>query len=102
MCASCVKRFSFVSPTIFVLPSGLGVISRDQSVKIQRTTKDILRTAHLQKELLCAAVDAVSAKSATGGIIVYSTCSVSVAENEQVGTASARRRALPSSEIFLI
>ncbi|CAM9366670.1 unnamed protein product, partial [Hapterophycus canaliculatus] len=64
--------------------SGLGVISRDQSVKIQRTTKDILRSSHLQKELLCAAVDAVSAKSATGGIIVYSTCSVSVAENEQV------------------
>ncbi|CAM9544111.1 unnamed protein product, partial [Ectocarpus sp. 12 AP-2014] len=64
--------------------SGLGVISRDQSVKIQRTTKDILRSSHLQKELLCAAVDAVSAKSATGGVIVYSTCSVSVAENEQV------------------
>lgn len=64
--------------------AGLGVISRDQSVKIQRTTKDILRSSHLQKELLCAAVDAVSAKSATGGIIVYSTCSVSVVENEQV------------------
>ncbi|CAM9201057.1 unnamed protein product, partial [Laminaria digitata] len=64
--------------------SGLGVISRDQSVKIQRTAKDILRSSHLQKELLCAAVDAVSAKSATGGIIVYSTCSVSVTENEQV------------------
>lgn len=63
---------------------GLGVISRDQSVKIQRTVKDIERTAHLQKELLCAAVDAVSAKSATGGVIVYSTCSISVAENEQV------------------
>ncbi|CAM9173404.1 unnamed protein product, partial [Sphacelaria rigidula] len=64
--------------------SGLGVISRDQSVKIQRTVKDIQRTAHLQKELLCAAVDAVSTKSSTGGVIVYSTCSVSVAENEQV------------------
>lgn len=29
--------------------SGLGVISRDQSVKIQRTEKDIQRIAHLQK-----------------------------------------------------
>ena len=67
-----------------VLCAGLGVISRDQSVKIQRTAKDILRSSHLQKELLCAAVDAVSAKSATGGVIVYSTCSVSVTENEQV------------------
>ena len=64
------------------------MISRDQSVKIQRTVKDIQRSAHLQKELLCAAVDAVSAKSATGGVIVYSTCSVSVAENEQVLTCT--------------
>lgn len=64
--------------------SGLGVISRDQSVKIQRTVKDIQRIAHLQKELLCAAVDAVDAKSSTGGVIVYSTCSISTEENEQV------------------
>ena len=31
--------------------SGLGVISRDQSIKVQRTVKDIERTAHLQKEV---------------------------------------------------
>ena len=64
--------------------SGLGVISKDQTVKLQRTVKDIQRSAHLQKELLCAAVDAVDPKSPSGGIIVYSTCSVSVEENEQV------------------
>jgi len=64
--------------------SGLGVISRDQSIKVQRTIKDIERTAHLQKKLLLAAVDSVNAKSKTGGVIVYSTCSVSVQENEQV------------------
>lgn len=64
--------------------SGLGVISRDQSVKIQRTVKDIQRIAHLQKELLCAAVDAVDVKSSTGSVIVYSTCSISTEENEQV------------------
>jgi hypothetical protein len=64
--------------------SGLGVISRDQSVKIQRTVKDIQRISHLQKELLRAAVDAVDCKSPTGGIIVYSTCSISSEENEQV------------------
>ena len=64
--------------------SGLGVIAKDQSVKLQRTVKDIQRNAHLQKELLCAAVDAVDPKSPTGGIIVYSTCSVSIEENEQV------------------
>lgn len=64
--------------------SGLGVIARDQTVKLQRTYKDIQRIAHLQKELLCSAVDAVDPKSPTGGIIVYSTCSTSVEENEQV------------------
>jgi ribosomal RNA methyltransferase Nop2 len=64
--------------------SGLGIISRDQSVKVQRTVKDIQRVAHLQKELLRAAIDTVDANSPTGGVIVYSTCSISVEENEQV------------------
>jgi ribosomal RNA methyltransferase Nop2 len=64
--------------------SGLGIISRDQSVKLQRTVKDIQRVAHLQKELLRSAIDCVDANSSTGGIIVYSTCSISVEENEQV------------------
>lgn len=64
--------------------SGLGVISKDQTVKLQRTVKDIQRSAHLQKELLCAAIDAVDPKSSSGGVVVYSTCSVSVEENEQV------------------
>ena len=64
--------------------SGLGVISRDQSIKLQRTIKDIQRTSHLQKEMLLAAVDSVNANSKTGGYVVYSTCSVSVLENEQV------------------
>ena len=64
--------------------SGLGVISRDQTVKLQRTLKDVQRIAHLQKELLCAAVDAVDPTSKTGGIVVYSTCSISSEENEQV------------------
>ena len=72
--------------------SGLGVISRDQSVKIQRTVRDIQRISHLQKELLRAAVDAVDPNSPTGGIVVYSTCSVSTEENEQVVDFILRRR----------
>lgn len=64
--------------------SGTGVISKDQSVKINKTEKDIQRCSHIQKELLLAAIDATDAKSSTGGYIVYSTCSVLVEENEWV------------------
>ena len=65
--------------------SGLGVISRDPSVKVQRTIPDVHRCAHLQKELLLAAIDALNHKSKKGGgFMVYSTCSIAVAENEEV------------------
>jgi len=64
--------------------SGLGVISKDQSIKLNRSYKDILQTTRIQKELLLAAIDCCSSKSKTGGIIVYSTCSISVEENEWV------------------
>lgn len=65
--------------------SGLGVISRDPSVKVQRTILDVQRCAHLQKELLVAAVDALNHRSKKGGgYMVYSTCSIAVAENEEV------------------
>lgn len=76
--------------------SGLGVISRDPSVKVQRTIPDVMRTAHLQKELLLSAIDALSCKKGKGGngggIMVYSTCSVSVAENEEVVNYILRKR----------
>lgn len=64
--------------------SGTGVISKDQSVKINKTEKDIQRCSHIQKELILSAIDATDAKSSSGGYIVYSTCSVLVEENEAV------------------
>ena len=84
--------------------SGLGIISRDPSVKLQRTITEIKQCAHLQKELLLAAIDALKYKNPTtknnpatsskgSGVgvgdtssccMVYSTCSVSIYENEDV------------------
>lgn len=64
--------------------SGLGVASRDPSVKVQRTIADVRSTAALQKELLLSAIDALSHRGKGGGFMVYSTCSVSVLENEEV------------------
>jgi 25S rRNA (cytosine2870-C5)-methyltransferase len=72
--------------------SGLGVISRDPSVKVQRSMTDIQQCAHLQKELLLAAIDALKYKGTTGGVLVYSTCSVSIAENEEVVNYALTKR----------
>jgi 25S rRNA (cytosine2870-C5)-methyltransferase len=50
--------------------SGLGVISRDQSIKVHKTRDDVKKLSHLQKELIKAAIDSVDAHSKTGGYIV--------------------------------
>lgn len=86
------RQFKFDRVLLDAPCSGLGVISRDPSVKVQRTIADVKKTAHLQKELLLAAIDVLNHKSKTGGVMVYSTCSISVAENEEVVNYALAKR----------
>ena len=82
----CLKNFDRV---LLDAPcTGLGIISRDQSIKANRTVSDIQKASHLQKELLRAAID----RCKVGGYIVYSTCSIAVEENEDVVDYAIKQR----------
>jgi ribosomal RNA methyltransferase Nop2 len=53
--------------------TGLGIISKDYSIKANRLMIDIYKNSHIQKQLILSAIDCAK----VGGTIVYSTCSVS-------------------------
>lgn len=50
--------------------SGLGVISRDPSVKLQKTEADIRHCSAIQRDLILNAIDCLDSKSKEGGILV--------------------------------
>ncbi|WP_290597704.1 MULTISPECIES: NOL1/NOP2/sun family putative RNA methylase [unclassified Archaeoglobus] len=60
--------------------TGEGVIHKDPSRKTDRGEKDILFCSNLQRELILAGFDCLK----EGGVMVYSTCSLTPEENEMV------------------
>ncbi|EAR84747.2 NOL1/NOP2/sun family RNA methylase, putative (macronuclear) [Tetrahymena thermophila SB210] len=68
--------------------TGLGIIARDPSVKATKQLIDVQKHAHLQRELILSAIDCCK----KGGYVVYSTCSVTVQENESVVDYALKNR----------
>jgi len=69
---------------------GLGVIAKDRSIKSSKEEKDMLNCIDIQIKLLLAAIDATDVSKAA--IIVYSTCSISVEENEAIVDKALKKR----------
>jgi 16S rRNA (cytosine967-C5)-methyltransferase len=60
--------------------SGLGVLRRNPEGKWRKTGADVLRLASLQKTILGNLADRLK----SGAVLLYSTCSTSIEENEEV------------------
>lgn len=68
--------------------SGTGVISKDASVKTNKSADDFSYLTHTQKELILAAIDSLK----PDGYLVYATCAITVEENESVVDYALKKR----------
>ncbi|KAL7677926.1 hypothetical protein ACOME3_004156 [Neoechinorhynchus agilis] len=82
--------------------TGTGVLSRDPSAKCSKSQLDVQRCSTIQRQLLLSAIDAVNHRSTIGGIVVYSTCSILVEENEAVIDYALRNRKVEVVETGLL
>ncbi|KAI5181695.1 25S rRNA (cytosine2870-C5)-methyltransferase [Nematocida sp. AWRm80] len=64
--------------------SGTGVLSKDPAAKRNKSDKIIRGLQYMQKHLILKAFDMLSHKDPVNSVLVYSTCSVLVEENECV------------------
>lgn len=60
--------------------SGTGVVSKDPAIKTNKSKEEIKKIVKTQKRLILHAFDMLK----VGGVMVYSTCSILVDENENV------------------
>lgn len=70
--------------------SGLGVIGRKQDIKYRVTQESLQEINHLQREIIANVVSYVK----TGGIMMYSTCTMNPAENEEMAEWICREFAM--------
>lgn len=61
-------------------------------MKSKKSAVDITKGAFLQKQVLLAAIDVADAGSKSGGYVAYSTCSITMAENEAVVNYAPSKR----------
>lgn len=71
---------SFAAILVDAPCSGLGLLRRKPEIRYEKTWKDIENLQRVQLEILNSVVAALK----PGGQLVYSTCSISLAENEEV------------------
>lgn len=79
------KKISGFDKVLLDAPcTGTGIISHDNRIKLRKIDSAVLINSTLQKRLLIAAIDSCKSTYQGENIIVYSTCSILIQENESV------------------